>query len=39
MKVITNREIIQDDYSNGNGFLEKLKGFGGKAKGFGDKVA
>lgn len=38
MKVITNREIIQDDYSNGNGFLEKLKGFGGKAKGFGDKV-
>ncbi|MEI7961376.1 MAG: hypothetical protein WCI04_03495, partial [archaeon] len=38
MKVITNRHIIQDDYSNGNGFLEKLKGFGGKAKGFGEKV-
>ena len=38
MKVITNRHIIQDDYSNGNGFLEKLKGLGGKAKGFGEKV-
>ena len=38
MKVITNRHIIQDDYSNGNGFLERLKGLGGKAKGFGEKV-